>query len=150
MFLSHSSRNQLTSFCLAGAVIAGYLASYQLGLLHSVWDPFFGAGSEIVLRSPLSRALPLPDALLGSFGYATEALCVRTLDWKLAHALYIIIALAMGAGALILVAYQLIVVQTLCTLCLVSAGISCALLVPAFATLRKSPPRKSSRAFRDV
>lgn len=34
----------------AGWVVSRYLAAYQLGYLDSVWEPFFGTGSVLVLR----------------------------------------------------------------------------------------------------
>ncbi|HET7321421.1 MAG TPA: vitamin K epoxide reductase family protein [Longimicrobiaceae bacterium] len=53
--------------------IASYLASYQLGLVSTVWDPVFGSDSTItVLNSPVSGLFPVADALLGALGYAGD------------------------------------------------------------------------------
>jgi hypothetical protein len=58
---------------LMGFGIAAYLALYQLGVIPTVWEPFFGDGSERILHSSLSRVLPVPDAALGAGEYLLEA-----------------------------------------------------------------------------
>jgi hypothetical protein len=50
---------------LVGFAMAAYLTLFQLGVLDSVWEPFFGDGSRTVLTSGISRLLPVPDAALG-------------------------------------------------------------------------------------
>jgi len=57
----------------AGFAIAAYLTLFQLGVLHTVWEPFFGDGSRTVLTSRISRLLPVPDAALGAAGYLLDA-----------------------------------------------------------------------------
>lgn len=52
--------------------IALYLSAYQFGWVDSVWDPFFGDGTERVLDSDLSHLFPVPDALLGALGYLID------------------------------------------------------------------------------
>lgn len=52
--------------------IALYLSAYQFGWVDSVWDPFFGDGTERVLDSDLSHLFPVPDALLGGLGYLID------------------------------------------------------------------------------
>src|SRR5262245_21335128 len=56
-----------------GCGIAVYLALYQLGVLTSVWEPFFGSGSRDVLHSKMARFLPFPDALFSAVGYLIES-----------------------------------------------------------------------------
>ncbi len=62
-----SKRLPAIALALVGCGIATYLALYQLGILAHSWEPFFGAGSRIILKeSPLSHWLPVPDAALGA------------------------------------------------------------------------------------
>ena len=55
-----------------GFAIAMYLALYQWGVFATVWEPFFGDGSERILHSSVSRLLPVPDAFLGALGYLLD------------------------------------------------------------------------------
>jgi hypothetical protein len=60
---------------LTGCGIATYLALYQLDIVPSVWEPFFGDGSHVILKqSSIAHLLPIPDALLGAGAYLTEAI----------------------------------------------------------------------------
>lgn len=124
-------RLAIAALAVAGAAIASYLAAFQLGLTHSVWDPLFGDGSRRVLHSAFSRALPVPDALVGAASYAVEVL----LDlagggrgrWRRRPLLVLAFgAVVAGAAAvsLGLVVLQAAVFHAFCTLCLCSAGIA--------------------------
>lgn len=119
----------------AGFAIALTLTLYQVGVLDSVWEPFFGNGSRRVLHSPLSRALPVPDASLGVVAYLAEAIVEgigdrwRWRDRPLVVALAGLVAAGLGVAALGLVATQAFVVQKFCTLCLTSAAISVLVVV---------------------
>src|SRR6478735_4374840 len=60
---------------LLGCVIATYLTLYQMDILSSVWEPFFGAGSRMILKeSALARRLPVPDASLGAVAYLLDVI----------------------------------------------------------------------------
>jgi uncharacterized membrane protein len=119
--------------CLLGGAIGTYLALYQLGVVGTVWDPFFGAGSEHVLHSRIARLLPVPDAALGAVGYLAEALTAAlggAVRWRTAPRavlLYGLVAAGVAGASLLLVVLQGTVVRAWCTLCLVSAGLSVAL-----------------------
>ncbi|HEV8541766.1 MAG TPA: vitamin K epoxide reductase family protein, partial [Verrucomicrobiae bacterium] len=68
-----------------GLAIALYLTAYQMRWIKRVEDPFFGYGSDIVLNSPLSTLLPIPDAALGALGYFVDVaagLIGGSLRWK--------------------------------------------------------------------
>ena len=121
----------------AGLIVSVYLAYFQYGLIPSVWDPIFGTGgSEAVLTSAFSRALPVHDAALGALAYAVEAtleVLGGTRRWRTRPWLVLLLGLtaaAMALTALSLIAIQALVVGRFCTLCLVSAAIS--LTVPVF------------------
>ena len=68
-----SQRIPIVVVAVAGTVVASYLAAFQLGWIGEVWEPFFGNGSRVILTSGVSRILPVPDAALGAFGYAVDA-----------------------------------------------------------------------------
>jgi uncharacterized membrane protein len=134
---------------LGGLVVATTLTLFQLGVVHDVWEPFFGDGSRRVLTSALSRALPIPDAALGAAAYLAEAILDslggghrwRTHPWLVM--LTGLVAAGLGVAALGLVATQAFLVHAFCTLCLISALLSliiAALVAPevlaAITTLR--------------
>lgn len=67
-------------FTLVGLGIATYLALYRYDVFVTVWEPFFGDGSRVILDSQVSNlielylGLPITDAVLGAFGYVLDAL----------------------------------------------------------------------------
>lgn len=111
---------------LVGCGVATVLTLFQVAVLDSVWEPFFGDGSRRVLTSALSRALPVPDAALGAVAYLAEA--VLTALGRPDRPKVVLAAAAVAAGlglaALGLIAAQVFLVGAFCTLCLVSAALS--------------------------
>jgi uncharacterized membrane protein len=141
---SWSERLPLIGLALLGTFIAGYLALYQTGVINSVWDPFFGRGSQIILKSSVSRILPIPDAALGAIGYVVDAASGaiggrerwRSMPW-------IVILFGIAVGPLGVISILLVILQPLvfhawCTLCLASAMISVAMIGPAMDELLAS------------
>lgn len=114
-------RALIASLALAGLAIAVYLTLYQLGIVPTVWEPFFGDGSRKVLHSPISRLLPVPDASLGAVGYLVEIVTGLTPKTVLFFGLAVA---AMALFGLLLAAVQAFWLRAGCTLCLTSAGIS--------------------------
>ena len=120
-----------------GFCIALYLAFYQMHVVKTVWDPFFGDGTKNVLTSVLSQKFPVPDALLGAFGYLLDVVSgtvggVRR--WKTKPWVVIIFGLAVGPLGLVsilLVIAQPVIVGSWCFLCLCSALISVWMISPA-------------------
>jgi uncharacterized membrane protein len=134
---SWSQRLPIIALALAGFGIAMYLALYQWGVFASVWEPFFGEGSRVILTSSISRLLPVPDAALGAFGYLLDAVAGviggrqrwRTMPW-----IVVVFGLAvgpLGAVSILLVIFQPVLFDAWCTLCLVSALISLLMIGPA-------------------
>ncbi len=131
-----------TALALTGCCIAAYLALYQLRVLPTVWEPFFGRGSETVLNSWVSRLLPVPDASLGAAAYLAEAvasLVGGTARWRTRPGT--VLAYGALAGLLGVVGLTLLVCQpvffgTWCTLCLASAVISVTLTLLAAGEVR--------------
>jgi uncharacterized membrane protein len=122
---------------IAGFFIALYLGLYQLRIVSSVWEPFFGNGSVKILNSALSKALPVPDALLGAFGYLLDAvsgIIGKTQRWRAMPWIVVLFGIAVGPLGLIsllLVIAQPVVVNAWCTLCLVTAVMSTVMIGPA-------------------
>ena len=124
-------RVPVAALAIIGCGIASYLALYQLGLVAHVVDPLFGSrSSEAVITSPLSRALPIPDAALGAIAYlldATMALIGGKARWRTDSWLVLAFGLV-GAGLVVagagLIIVQVAVVHAGCTLCLASAALS--------------------------
>lgn len=134
---SWAQRLPIVALALVGTGIAGYLALFQLGVLPTVWEPFFGDGSRIILTSSVSRVLPIPDAALGALGYLLDAVTGmiggrarwRTLPWVV-----IVFGLAvgpLGAVSVLLVILQPVMFNAWCTLCLASAVVSLLMIGPA-------------------
>ena len=135
---SWPQRIPIVVLALIGTGIAGYLAAFQLGVIGSVWEPFFGDDSRRVLTSGVSRVLPIPDAALGAMSYVADAVTGviggrsrwRTMPW-----IVILFGLAvgpLGAVSILLVILQPVMFDAWCTLCLASAAISLAMIGPAF------------------
>lgn len=131
-----SQRLPIVGLALVGFSISVYLTLYQLKLINTVWDPFFGDGSAKILNSGISKILPVPDAALGAFGYLLDAVAGiiggirrwRTMPW-------IVVVFGLAVGPLGLVSVLLVVLQPVmfsawCTLCLVSAFISVIMIGP--------------------
>lgn len=141
---SWPQRIPLVVIALIGFIIALYLGLYQLRIFSSVWEPIFGDGSVRVLNSPISRALPVPDALLGAFGYVLDVvtgIVGKTDRWKTKPWIVILFGIAVGPLGLIsvlLVILQPIMVGAWCTLCIVTAIISVVMMSPALDELLAS------------
>lgn len=132
-----SQRLPLVGVALLGAIVAAYLGAYQLGLVSTVWDPFFGDGSERVLESKISTVLPIPDAALGVMGYLLDVitgLLGGQGRWRTAPWLVVLFGVAigpLGAVSVLLVILQPVSVGAWCTLCLASAALSVLMIGPA-------------------
>jgi uncharacterized membrane protein len=134
---SWSQRIPIIVLAIIGFLIAGYLALYQLRILSTVWEPFFGNGSVKILNSPISHVLPIPDAALGAIGYLVDAVAGaiggrkrwKTMPW-------IVVSFGVAVGPLGMISIMLVVFQPVlfsawCTLCLVTALISVIMIGPA-------------------
>lgn len=120
-------RAPIIALALVGFFIARYLSAYQLGHIKSVWDPFFGKGTETIITSHVSRAWPVPDAGLGALTYILEALSGfmgdkrrwRTMPWMVV--MFGILVIPLGVTSIVFIILQPLVIGTWCTLCLVTA-----------------------------
>ena len=134
---SWSQRLPIVGLALVGLGIASYLALYQLDVIKTVWEPFFGDGSRTILNSKVSNVLPIPDAALGAFGYLLDAVTGAiggTKRWKTMPWIVIVFGLAvgpLGVVSIMLVIFQPVLFSAWCTLCLASAVVSVAMIGPA-------------------
>lgn len=130
-------RLPIVGLAVLGFFIAVYLALYQYRVVGSVWEPFFGKGSEVILNSKTSRILPVSDAALGALGYLADALGGaiggirrwRTMPW-----IVILFGLAvgpLGGISVLLVILQPVLYGHWCTLCLATALLSVLMIGPA-------------------
>lgn len=134
---SWAQRLPIVVLALIGTAVSLYLGLYQVDVFDTVWEPFFGDGSETVLNSEVSHILPIPDALLGTFSYGLDAatgVLGGTRRWKTMPWLVVLFGLAvgpLGAVSVLLVILQPVLFDSFCTLCLASAVISLAMIGPA-------------------
>jgi uncharacterized membrane protein len=123
----------VAALAVVGFGVASYLTMYQIGVVRSVWDPFFGSGSERVLTSSVSRALPVPDAALGAIAYLLEAIAElsggRDRWYRQSWNVFVagLLAAGLAVAGIVLVLTQAVFVRAFCTLCLGSAVISFAI-----------------------
>ncbi|MBM3201823.1 MAG: vitamin K epoxide reductase family protein, partial [Chlamydiae bacterium] len=109
-----------------GWFIARYLASYQLGYIDEVWDPFFGNGTYKVLTSSIAKFFPVSDAGLGAYAYSLEFLMGlkggenrwRTMPWMCV--LFAILVVPLGVVSILLIISQPLLIHTWCGLCLIT------------------------------
>ena len=132
-----SQRLPIVGLALVGVGIATYLSLYQLDVFSTVWEPFFGDGSEKILNSRISHILPIPDAALGAFGYLLDAVTGAiggTKRWRTMPWIVVLFGLAvgpLGVVSIMLVVFQPVLLGAWCTLCLASAIVSVAMIGPA-------------------
>ncbi len=112
-----------------GFLVSRYLAVFQLGYTHSIWEPFFGEGSRRVLNSQMSHGWPVSDGGLGALAYTFEFLMGfmgsparwRTMPWMVAF--FGILVIPLGLVHIFLVISQPVLVGFWCTFCLLAAAI---------------------------
>lgn len=132
-----SQRLPLVGWAFVGFLIAGYMGLYQWRVIESVWEPFFGRGSVIILNSSVSYVLPIPDAVLGALGYLADVVTGviggkgrwKSMPWIVV--IFGIFVGPLGAISVLLVILQPVMFDAWCTLCLASAVISIGLIGPA-------------------
>jgi uncharacterized membrane protein len=123
-------RARVLVLAAAGLAIASYLTAFQLGIVATMWDPIFDGGSVHVLRSWLSRMLPVPDASLGALGYVADLVLTsiggedRWRTFPFVVLVLGVVVTGMAAVSILLVIFQAFVLRSYCTLCLVSAALS--------------------------
>ncbi len=125
---SWPQRAPVIALAFVSFLVARYMAAYQLGYIHSAWDPFFGNGTERVLKSDVSQAWPISDAGLGAMMYMIETLMGlmgdqrrwRTMPWMVAG--FGVVVVPLGIVSIVLVIMQPLAVGAWCSPCLFTAA----------------------------
>lgn len=120
-------RAPIIVLALVGFFASRYMAAFQLDHIASVWDPFFGRGTERILTSDVSEMFPVSDAGLGASIYLFEVLMTamgdkrrwRTMPWMVGF--FALLVVPMGVASIVLVILQPLSVGVWCTLCLIAA-----------------------------
>ena len=120
---------------LLGLYVSRYLAGYQLGHIPGVWDPFFAGsptdprnGTEEIVTSWVSKALPVSDAALGGYTYLLKILTGlvgsrrrwRTAPWLVL--LFGLMIVPLGLTTILFIVIQPVVLGTWSTLALVGGA----------------------------
>jgi uncharacterized membrane protein len=134
---SWGQRLPIVGLAIIGLAMATYLSLFQLKVIPTVWEPFFGNGSRKVLTSGVSQILPIPDGVLGALGYLVDALAGviggprrwRTMPWIVVA--FGLLVGPLGAISILLVVLQPVMYDAWCTLCLGTAAISILMIGPA-------------------
>lgn len=136
-----SQRLPIVVLAVIGTGVATYLTLFQIGTIDTIWEPFFGDGSRQILRhSGFSRfweRIGLSDAALGAAGYLADAVTGvigGTRRWRTMPWIVVIFGIFVGPFGVIsiaLIVIQPVLYSNFCTLCLVSAVISLAMIGPA-------------------
>lgn len=140
---SWSQRLPIIGLAVLGFLIATYLSLYQYEVIDDVWEPFFGDGSEKILKSNVADVvekylgLPITDGALGAFSYLLDAIAGviggrkrwRTMPWLVV--LFGLLVGPLGGISILLVILQPVLLDSWCTLCLTTAAISIAMIGPA-------------------
>lgn len=136
-----SERLPIVVLALVGTFVAGWLALYQQELTDTVWEPFFPGGTETIVResgfSKFFERFPVGDAALGAFGYFMDAatgVIGGTKRWRTMPWIVVVFGIFVGPFgvlSIMLVVMQPVLYSAFCTLCLVSAVISLAMIGPA-------------------
>ena len=124
---SWPQRAPIIALALVGFLLSRYMAGYQLGYIGSIWDPFFGDGTQRVLNSDVSRAFPISDAGFGGIAYIIEALMGfmgdkqrwRTMPWMVTF--FGILVVPLGVVSITLIVLQPVAVGDWCWPCLLAA-----------------------------
>ena len=130
-----AQRLPIILLALLGLYVSRYLAGYQLGHIPALWDPFFAGsptdprnGTEEIVTSWVSTALPVSDAALGGYTYLLEILTGlvgsrrrwRTAPWLVL--LFGLMIVPLGMTTILFIVIQPVVLGTWSTLALVGGA----------------------------
>jgi hypothetical protein len=125
----------IIALAVLGLYVSRYLAGYQLGHIPGLWDPFFTGsltdprnGTEEIVTSWVSKAVPVSDAALGGYTYLLEILTGvvgsrprwRTAPWLVL--LFGMMIVPLGMTTILFIVIQPVVLGTWSTLALVGAA----------------------------
>ena len=135
-----SQRIPIVVLAVLGGFAATWLALYQQEYVDTIFEPFFGSGTnDIVRESGFSQAFerfPIGDAALGALGYVADAVTGvigGTKRWRTMPWIVIIFGAFVGpfgAVSVMLTIFQPVLYGSFCTLCLFSGVVSLAMIGP--------------------
>jgi hypothetical protein len=135
-----SQRIPIVVLAVFGGAAATWLALYQQVVTDTVFEPFFGDGTdEIVRESGFSQAFerfPIGDAALGALGYLADAVTGvigGTDRWRRMPWIVLVFGAFVGpfgAISVMLTIFQPVLYGNFCTLCLFSGVVSLAMIGP--------------------
>lgn len=138
---SWRQRMPIVVLALVGTAVATSLALYQQDVVDRVFEPFFGDGTESIVKdssfSKLFEGLPIGDAALGAISYLLDAVTGvigGTKRWRTMPWIVIVFGVfvgPLGVVSVMLIVFQPVLYDNFCTLCLTSAAISLAMIGPA-------------------
>ena len=130
-----AQRLPIIVLAIVGLYVSRYLAGYQLGHIPGLWEPFFAGspddprnGTEEIVTSWVSTALPVSDAALGGYTYLLEILTGivgsrqrwRTTPWLVL--LFGLMIVPLGMTTIFFIIIQPVVIGTWSTLALIGAA----------------------------
>jgi len=137
---SWSQRIPIIVLAVFGGFAAIWLALYQQEIVDTVWEPFFGDGTEDIVResgfSEFFERFPVGDAALGAAGYIADAVTGAiggTKRWRTMPWIVVIFGAFVGPFGVIsvmLTIFQPVLYSSFCTLCLFSGVVSLAMIGP--------------------
>ena len=157
-----NTQRAIVGLGLLGFADACYMLAYHEGWIDRMWCPFFGAGCEIVGRSPESSLAGVPNAAVGAAAYAGMA-ALAAIDARARHARpaaviswwpgaesaggWPALGLAAISSAAVAASGALIWemgtrVRAWCFWCLMSAGINAAICALAWSNMSESVRRR--------
>jgi len=135
-----SQRIPIIVLAVLGGFAAIWLALYQQEVVDTVWEPFFGDGTEDIVResgfSEFFERFPIGDAALGSLGYIADAVTGAiggTKRWRTMPWIVVVFGAFVGPFGVIsvmLTIFQPVLYGSFCTLCLFSGFVSLAMIGP--------------------
>ncbi len=124
---SYSQRLPVAFLAFFCCLFARYMGAYELGYIHTIWDPLFPNGTLTVITSDISKAIPVADAGLGAAAYAIEMLMAvsgsqnRWYQEPWLVALFGFLVVPVGLVSIVLIMLQPIAVGAWCFWCLCTA-----------------------------
>ncbi len=132
-----SQRLPIAALAFFGWIFTRYMAAFQLGYIHTIYDPLFPNGTYTVMTSNFSKVFPISYAGLGAVSYSLIMLmaCIggqqryRTMPWFVT--LFGVFVVPVGLISIILALSHPLIAGSWCSWCLASAFIMLAMIAMA-------------------
>ncbi len=132
-----TQRLPIAALAFFGWMVTRYMAAYQLGFIHTIYDPIFPNGTLNVVTSTISKSIPISDAGLGAVGFSLVMLmaCMgdsqrwRTMPWLVIF--FGILVFVLGSVSILYVLCQPLVIGSWCAWCLATTIIMLGMILLA-------------------